>query len=96
MTAKIISGKEVAQQIREELKKEVAEMKEKHKDQIDKMKKYSDNYNQLKAMFQKIKEKKKEIVHYCLGTNISKSSRHFNSVLMDITLTQAGKENHIS
>ena len=30
MTAKIISGKDVAQQIREELKKEVAEMKEKH------------------------------------------------------------------
>ncbi len=30
MTAKIISGKEVAQQIREELRQEVAEMKEKH------------------------------------------------------------------
>lgn len=30
MTAKIISGKEVAQQIREELKKEVVELKEKH------------------------------------------------------------------
>ena len=30
MTAKIISGKDVAQQIREELKKEVDEMKEKH------------------------------------------------------------------
>ncbi len=30
MSAKIISGKEVAQQIREELKKEVDEMKEKH------------------------------------------------------------------
>lgn len=30
MAAKIISGKEIAQQIREELKQEVAEMKEKH------------------------------------------------------------------
>ena len=30
MSAKIISGKDVAAQIREELKKEVAELKEKH------------------------------------------------------------------
>ncbi|MCK5012114.1 MAG: bifunctional 5,10-methylene-tetrahydrofolate dehydrogenase/5,10-methylene-tetrahydrofolate cyclohydrolase, partial [Deltaproteobacteria bacterium] len=30
MSAKIISGKEIAAQIREELKQEVAELKEKH------------------------------------------------------------------